>query len=219
MDDATRVIRLDAIDAPEDGQEHSAKFREALVQKTLGQSVRVDIVDVDRYQRDVGRVWIEKRSINREMVAEGWAWQYDRYSTSDALAAAEAVARRDSLGLWANGNPVPPWEYRESIAREAVSKRAKELDLREAALVKREAEIGIREKKLLAREKARTQTTGAERDSTAGSTASSSAPRKTHWITSGVLSLSRAVVRTPTTRSQMTHCGRIVGSAESGERR
>jgi len=48
------------------------------------------------------------------MVREGWAWHYKRYSKSKELAEAEKKARKAKAGLWADPNPVPPWEWRST---------------------------------------------------------------------------------------------------------
>ena len=50
--------------------------------------------------------------VNLEMVAEGWAWHCRAYSRDPRLADAELAARRNGLGLWADREPVPPWEFR-----------------------------------------------------------------------------------------------------------
>jgi len=47
------------------------------------------------------------------MVAEGYAWHYKQYSKDADLVKAEKEAREAKKGLWADPNPVPPWEYRK----------------------------------------------------------------------------------------------------------
>jgi micrococcal nuclease len=51
--------------------------------------------------------------VNGWLIADGDAWHYTKYSKSAPLAAAEANARRQKLGLWAQANPVAPWLFRE----------------------------------------------------------------------------------------------------------
>ncbi|MDH4040145.1 MAG: thermonuclease family protein, partial [Gammaproteobacteria bacterium] len=51
--------------------------------------------------------------INLAMVAAGHAWWYRYYAPDEhLLEAAEDKARAERLGLWAEPNPVPPWEWR-----------------------------------------------------------------------------------------------------------
>jgi endonuclease YncB( thermonuclease family) len=72
-------IRLAGIDAPEKGQPFGTKAREALAGKVFGQAVRVEVIDVDRYRREVGRIYLGERFVNMEMVRDGFAWRYVTY--------------------------------------------------------------------------------------------------------------------------------------------
>ena len=45
-------------------------------------------------------------------VAEGWAWAFGGFSPAEDLVAAEAAARRDRRGLWAEPRPMSPAEWR-----------------------------------------------------------------------------------------------------------
>jgi endonuclease YncB( thermonuclease family) len=53
-----RKIRLAGIDAPEKKQPFGTEAREALADKVFGQVVRVEVIDVDRYRREVGRIYL-----------------------------------------------------------------------------------------------------------------------------------------------------------------
>jgi endonuclease YncB( thermonuclease family) len=69
-------------------------------------------VTVDRYGRIVGRVYVDEIDVNRELVAEGFAWVYRKYSNDAELLELETQAREKRLELWADPNPIPPWEWR-----------------------------------------------------------------------------------------------------------
>lgn len=105
-------IRLAEIDAPELGQSFGKRSKQALSSKVFGKAIQAKVVDQDRYGRTVGEIFLGNRWINREMVAEGWAWQYRRYSKSQELAKAEEMAKEKKLGVWSDSNPIPPWEFR-----------------------------------------------------------------------------------------------------------
>ena len=105
-------VRLAEIDAPEKRQAFGMAAKKALSAKIFGQTVRVVWTVRDRYGRTVGTIYLGERWINREMVAEGWAWHYRAYSKSQNLADAERAARVKRLGLWADDHPTPPWEFR-----------------------------------------------------------------------------------------------------------
>lgn len=120
--DGTKLkIRLYGIDAPEtkksnkEGQPYGEEAWRSLVDKVNGQKVRLDIMDVDRYRRMVSIVFVGNRNINREMVAEGWAWAYREYLKgpyASEFLGDEERARKKRLGLWQQSNPQPPWEFR-----------------------------------------------------------------------------------------------------------
>lgn len=113
----TIKIRLDGIDAPEIGQPFGKQAKRALASKVLAKQVRVETHGLDKYGRTIGTVWRPdgdiEHSINHELVAEGWAWQYLKYSRSAELAEAQAKAMDAGLGLWADAaEPIAPWEWR-----------------------------------------------------------------------------------------------------------
>lgn len=83
-----------------------------LAGKVFGQTVRVEVIDVDRYKREVGRIYLGDRFINIELVRDGFAWRYVQYDKPGEFTAAEADAREHRRGLWADPNPTPPWEWR-----------------------------------------------------------------------------------------------------------
>lgn len=49
---------------------------------------------------------------NREQVKRGLAWVYRKYLHDQSLLQVEDDARKAKVGLWAEPNPMPPWEYR-----------------------------------------------------------------------------------------------------------
>ncbi|MDZ4753338.1 MAG: thermonuclease family protein [Phycisphaerae bacterium] len=107
-------IRLNGIDAPEAKQDFGSRAKEALSGKVFGRELRLVKRDVDRYGRTVADVYVGERLINRELVAEGFAWHYVKYAPHDKeLAAAEASAREQKLGLWADPAPIAPWDFRK----------------------------------------------------------------------------------------------------------
>ncbi len=48
------------------------------------------------------------------LVKDGWCWWYRKYAPGDAeLEKLEHEAREGGKGLWADSQPVPPWEWRK----------------------------------------------------------------------------------------------------------
>jgi endonuclease YncB( thermonuclease family) len=112
--DETRRIRLAGIDAPERGQPWAERSKQALSRRVFGREVRVNAVDVDRHGRPVGEVYAENVCVNCELVREGHAWVYRRYTDDPVLIGLEAEARAARRGLWGlpEAQIVPPWEWR-----------------------------------------------------------------------------------------------------------
>lgn len=120
-------VRFYGMDAPETpkggrinkpGQPCGVEAYQALRTKIDRQHVRLDVMDIDRYGRTVGIVWLGNRNINREMVADGWAWSYRQYldrAHASEYIDAEEQARKARKGLWAQGNPSAPWEFRRQL--------------------------------------------------------------------------------------------------------
>jgi micrococcal nuclease len=106
----TVKVRLDAIDAPEIGQPFGQTAKKALSEKVFGKDVVVMPKTKDRYGRTVGHVLLGSRDINLEMLEEGMAWQYDHNAR---MREAEHSARDARKGLWADQEPMPPWDWRK----------------------------------------------------------------------------------------------------------
>lgn len=118
--DADKVqhkVRLEGIDAPEKAQAFGARSKERLSEKIGEKDVVVTWKEKDRYGRILGDVSLDSRNINLEMVEDGMAWHYKQYSKSKKLAEAEVESRKEKKGLWADKDPVPPWNFRKQ-ARE-----------------------------------------------------------------------------------------------------
>ncbi len=109
------TIRLFGIDTPERGQPHADTARNAMRKLATGKQAGVVSVGRDRYTRTVATVYVEGDNINLAMVKNGHAWWYRRYAPHDRLLeAAEKEAREAQRGLWAEPDPVPPWEWRRA---------------------------------------------------------------------------------------------------------
>ncbi|EAX6277234.1 thermonuclease family protein [Escherichia coli] len=106
-------VRLINIDAPEKKQPFGRWSANQLKALLAGQSVTVSYTQTDRYGRIIGRVFtMNGTDASRFMVQSGAAWVYDRYNTDKSLPALQREAQEQKRGLWADSNPVPPWEWR-----------------------------------------------------------------------------------------------------------
>jgi endonuclease YncB( thermonuclease family) len=99
---------LSEIDAPEHGQDFGQQSKDALADLVFGKEVRVVTHGKDRYGRTIGDVFVGQTNVNEKMVADGWAWNFLKYSKSQRLAELEKEAREAKRGLWAGKAPIAP---------------------------------------------------------------------------------------------------------------
>ena len=107
-------IRLWGIDAPEKDQPYGAQATEVLKALLLNDTVSLEITDLDRYGRQVARIYAsDGTNINLALVCNGAAWWYEKYAPSATeLSDCEADARAKKLGLWAEETPINPSDWR-----------------------------------------------------------------------------------------------------------
>ena len=102
-------VRLYGIDAPEKKQPYGQKSKQFLSNLIAGRSVEIQEKGKDRYKRVLGIVYLDGQDINEQMVLNGYAWAYVKYSK--IYAKQELKARSQNLGLWRD-KPIPPWVFR-----------------------------------------------------------------------------------------------------------
>jgi micrococcal nuclease len=106
-------IRFFGIDAPEWNQPYGKAATQYLIDEILGKIVRVEITHIGSWGRPIGKIYCGLNYINENMIFKGLAWVYRAYCDDcDHWIGYETWAKRDKLGLWADPNPIPPWEYR-----------------------------------------------------------------------------------------------------------
>lgn len=112
-------VRLVGIDAPEHDQPFGDKSSENLTKLVAGQQVEVLWTKRDRYHRILGKVIEDGRDINLAQIKAGMAWWYWQHASDQSwldqiiYATTHAMAWLADTGLWAEPNPVPPWEWRK----------------------------------------------------------------------------------------------------------
>jgi len=109
-------VRLEGIDAPELKQPFSTQSKEAMSDMVFGKVVTLQVSGKDRYGRTLAVVMVDGLNANLELVRRGLAWRFERYSQDAALLAAQNEAKAAKRGLWADSEPVPPWEWRKTKA-------------------------------------------------------------------------------------------------------
>ena len=110
----THRVRLANIDAPERRQAFGEVARQALA--TMAYRQKIEVIDKggDQYGRRIGVLMLNGRDLNAAMIGQGLAWVYARYNSDPTLPALEQRARAARIGLWADQNPIPPWQFRHA---------------------------------------------------------------------------------------------------------
>lgn len=97
-----RSVRIWGIDAPELKQKHWGYFAKNNL-KTLINNVsliKVRVLDQDRYQRVIAKLYIDNIDLGLEMVKLGAATVYHRYNQDQSYINAEKKAKMMRLGIW-----------------------------------------------------------------------------------------------------------------------
>lgn len=111
-------IRLSGIDAPEKKQPFGMRSKQSLSDLVFNRLVEVETDKRDKYGREVGKILITGQDVNLTQVTRGLAWHYKQYEREQSAIdrklydTAEREARSARRGIWADADPVPPWEFR-----------------------------------------------------------------------------------------------------------
>lgn len=112
-----RKIRLYGVDCPEKEQKYGPEATAITAYALGGRGIEVIPRETDRYGRSVAVITVgDGQTLQEILLRAGAAWLYPQYCTSWVCARwklVELVARRNGVGLWAEKNPTPPWEWRK----------------------------------------------------------------------------------------------------------
>ena len=113
--DSTLIkVRLANIDCPERKQPFSKKAKQFVSDAIFSKAVTLNVLKKDRYRRYISNViYDDSLSLCHELVKNGLAWHYRKYSKDSILQALEDEARENKLGLWQDKNAMAPWEWRD----------------------------------------------------------------------------------------------------------
>lgn len=114
-------IRLDGIDAPEASQTCAdgsggqwacgRAATRAMTRLIGGAEVNCESRGLDKYGRVLGTCFVDNREINAEMVRQGNAWAFVKYSQT--YVSVEKEARAAQRGIW-QSQTEPAWDYRRN---------------------------------------------------------------------------------------------------------
>lgn len=116
MNGKEQVVRLAHIDCPEKKQPFGARAKAFVSDQAFGRYVSLAHNNkYDRNHRLIAEVILsDGRNLNKELLKNGLAWHFKKYSDDTTYAALENKARQARVGVWKDHNSIAPWEWRQS---------------------------------------------------------------------------------------------------------
>nr|DAK12763.1 MAG TPA: nuclease-like protein [Caudoviricetes sp.] len=104
-------IRLYGIDAPELKQPFGKASKRHLIDLISNKSLNINEKGKDRYGRTLAVLYNGNQDINAQMVIDGYAWAYDKFSKD--YIAFQQNAQLLKKGLWIDKDVVRPSDFRK----------------------------------------------------------------------------------------------------------
>lgn len=110
-----QTIRLAHVDCPEKKQPFGNKAKQFVSELCFGKYVTlIHNNKYDKYKRIIAEVILENgTNLNKELIKNGLAWHFKKYSSNIEYAELEIKARNQKIGIWSEANPIAPWEWRQ----------------------------------------------------------------------------------------------------------
>ncbi|WP_169976081.1 thermonuclease family protein [Campylobacter sp. RM16191] len=105
-------VRLFGIDAPELKQDYGRKAKDHLTALVATKLVKVVYFSKDKYKRILGIVFLNGIDINAQMVKDGFAWAFVKYS--NRYIKEQDYAKENKIGLWSGKQIIAPWDFRKN---------------------------------------------------------------------------------------------------------
>ena len=79
----------------------------------FGKDIYIDVQSTDRYGRLISYAFTpEGEDVSLLMISQGMAWHYTKFDSTEEYVSAEQKARKKKVGLWADAQPIAPWDFR-----------------------------------------------------------------------------------------------------------
>lgn len=116
MNGKPQIVRLSNIDCPEKKQPFGNNAKQFVSDLCFGKMVEISTDNKkDRNKRLIAEIILPNgKNINKELVKNGLAWHFKKYSKDDSYDILEKRAQKLKLGLWIDKQPIAPWDWRKS---------------------------------------------------------------------------------------------------------
>lgn len=108
-----KLPALESIDSPEKKQAFGNKAKQHLSGLVFGKQIEVHETGKDFFGRTLAFLKADGVNVCEQMIADGMAWHYKKYSKDEGLAEVEMNARKNQVGLWSDEAPIALWEFRK----------------------------------------------------------------------------------------------------------
>lgn len=105
-------VRLFGIDAPELKQDYGRKAKDYLTALVATKLVKVVYFSKDKYKRILGIVFLNGSDVNAQIVKDGFAWAFVKYS--NRYIKEQDYAKENKIGLWNGKQIIAPWDFRKN---------------------------------------------------------------------------------------------------------
>ncbi|MBP2831880.1 thermonuclease family protein [Aquimarina sp. U1-2] len=108
------VIRLEHIDCPEKKQPFGQKAKQFTSDFCFDKKVEViSKGKYDRYRRLIAVIKNKNQVLNKELVANGYALHFKKYSKDSSYTILEEQAKLQKKGMWFQEELIEPWLFRK----------------------------------------------------------------------------------------------------------
>jgi endonuclease YncB( thermonuclease family) len=118
-------VRLASIDSPDEGQPFAEEARKWMKEKVFRKKVTVEIQSYEGEEYLVGTVRLGEADLSLQLVEAGLAWYDKKLGANRDLSKAQKRARKAKIGLWAQEDPVPPWDIKARSEKEKAAAEEK----------------------------------------------------------------------------------------------
>lgn len=119
VDNKPLKLHLAGIAAPDLRQSFGHASRRSLAELCIGKDATYEFIETDHHGSANAVIVCGDSHVNHVQLERGFAWARKNYERDLSLPGIELKARQRGAGLWADSNPVPPWEYQRPMRKTA----------------------------------------------------------------------------------------------------